>query len=120
MAGGANGFHWFSNEAEAAHFLRCGLWPFIGADAASEWVRSLYAEALRSTSRIEDDWLMDVSEQQDDVLVVWHGLFDTLITGGDPFAAGTLAGFQDKVRTASLTCAADIQSFIQYLASYRG
>lgn len=120
MAGGANGFHWFSNEAEAAHFLRCGLWPFIGDDETAEQVRSLYVDALRSTSRIEDDWLMEVSEQQDDVLVVWHGLFNTLITGGDTFAAEALAGFQGKAYAVPLTCNADIQQFIQHLASYRG
>ena len=121
MAGGANGFHWFSTEAEAAQFLRCGLWPFIGDDDAAEQVRSLYADALRSTSRIEDDWLMDVSEQQDDVLVVWHGLFGSLIAGDDTFAAGTLAGFlTGEARVAPLTCDADINDFIQHLASYRG
>ena len=120
IAGGANGFHWFSNEAEAAHFLRCGLWPFIGDDETAEQVRSLYVDALRSTSRIEDDWLMEVSEQQDDVLVVWHGLFNTLITGGDTFAAEALAGFQGQAYAVPLTCNADIQQFIQHLASYRG
>ena len=120
MAGGANGFHWFSTEAEAAQFLRCGLWPFIGDDDAAEQVRSLYFDALRSTSRIEDDWLMDVSEQQDDVLVAWHGLFDSLISGDDTFAAGTLAGFLGDARAAPLTCDADINDFIQHLASYRG
>jgi len=120
IAGGANGFHWFSNEAEAAHFLRCGLWPFIGDDETAEQVRSLYVDALRSTSRIEDDWLMEVSEQQDAVLVIWHGLFDTLISAGDAFAAGTLAGFQGNACAVPLTCNVDIQDFIRHLASYRG
>jgi len=120
MFGGANGFHWFSSEAEAAHFLRCGLWHLIGDDQTTEQVRCLYVEALSSTSRIKDDWLRDVSEQQDDVLVVWHGLFNTLITGGDTFAAGKLAGFQGKADAVPLTSNADINDFIQHLASYRG
>ena len=120
MFGGANGFHWFSNEAEAAQFLRCGLWSFIGDDETAEQVRSLYVDALKSTSKIEDDWLRNVSEQQDDVLVVWHGLFDTLISGGDPFSTGTLASFQGKAYGVPLTCNANIQDFIRHLASYSG
>lgn len=120
MAGGVNGFHWFANEAEAAHFLREGLWHWICDDETSEWVRSLYVEALRSTSRIDDDWLLEISEQQDEVLVIWHGLFDTLISGGDPFSAGTLASFQGKASATALTSAAEIRDFIQHLASYRG
>ena len=120
MFGGANGFHWFSNEAEAAQFLRCGLWSFIGDDETAEQVRSLYVDALKSTSKIEDDWLRDVSEQQDDVLVVWHGLFDTLIAGGDAFAAAMLADYQGRATAAPLAYAADINSFIEHLPSYRG
>lgn len=120
MAGGVNGFHWFGNEAEAAHFLREGLWHWVRDDETSEWVRSLYVEALCSTSRIDDDWLLELSEQQDEVLVIWHGRFDTLISGGDPFSRGTLAGFQDKAHATALTSAGEIQDFIEHLASYRG
>lgn len=120
IAGGANGFHWFATEAEAAHFLRVGLWDWVRDDETSDWIRSLYTDALRSTSRITDDWLLEVSEQQDDVLVVWHGLFDTLISGGDAFAAAMLADYQGRATAASLACAADIHAFIQHLPSYRG
>ena len=119
MAGGANGFHWFSNEAEAAQFLRCGLWPFIGDDETAEQLRSLYVDALRSSSRIEDDWLMGVSEQQDEVLVVWHGLFDTLVSGDDRFAASVV---DDFLQLAPHPGSRDVnlQGFIEYLAVFRG
>jgi hypothetical protein len=119
MAGGANGFHWFSNEAEAAQFLRCGLWPFIGDDEAAAQVRSLYVDALRSTSRIEDDWLLEVSEQQDDVLVVWRGLFDTLLTGSDGFAKGVVSDFL-LVQAGSGGAVTDVGTFIRYLDVFRG
>jgi hypothetical protein len=120
IAGGVNGFHWFATEAEAVHFLREGLWHWVRDDETSEWVRSLYVEALCSTSRIDDDWLLELSEQQDEVLVIWHGRFDTLISGGDTFAAAMLADYQGRATGVPLACAADINAFIQHLPSYRG
>lgn len=120
MAGGVNGFHWFSTEAEAAHFLRSWIWDWIRDDGTIERVRSLYAEALRSTSRIEDDWLMDVSAQQDDVLVVWHGTFEALASGADAFGAGLLADFQGLPCARPLQGDAQKQGFIDYLISYHG
>lgn len=119
MFGGANGFHWFSSEAEAAQFLRSELWNWLPDDDTNEWVRSVYYDALKTTSRIEDDWLIDVSEQQDDVLVVWHGLFDTLVAGGDSFAKGVVEDFR-LLESSFGGHGFDTPGFIEYLAVFRG
>ena len=119
MFGGANGFHWFSSEAEAAQFLRSELWNWLPDDDTNEWVRSVYFDALKTTSRIEDDWLIDVSEQQDDVLVVWHGQFDALVNGTDRFAASVVDDFSNLARGPGMQ-GVDLQGFIEYLAVFRG
>ena len=120
MSGGANGFHWFANEAQAAHFLREGIWDWIVRDETSEWIRSLYVDALRSTSRIREDWIREVSAQQDDVLVVWHGTFEALTSGADAFGDGLLVDFQGLPGARPLQGDTQIQGFIDYLVSYHG
>ena len=117
--GGANGFAWFSNQAEAIAFLRVELWNHLPPSAETDSARRLLQPVLTRASDLDASLVRDALSGQDDIVLVWHGTFDSLLEGRDAFTAGVLEEFHEHSGRDTAPREA-LEEFIASLSRFRG
>lgn len=74
---------------------------------------------LTRASDLDASLVRDALSGQDDIVLVWHGTFDSLLEGRDAFTAGVLEEFHEHSGRDTAPREA-LEEFIASLSRFRG
>lgn len=113
-----SGFSWFASEAEAADYLRQGVWPAIDLDA--DYKRAcmqMFTAVLSEGDGLSPGVLDKLGRMQDTLIVAWAGVFQDVLDGSDDVVPALLADTAEQVGNKELL--GSPEGLVCLMAEYR-